>query len=131
MNTVLHCFQNGMLKETIREARQPSKRRKLTKVDEMKTALNDATTTFISYQKEAEQRMLEFEERRLKADRETEDRHRKEDKEHELRMLRLLASMQSGYAAPPTQPMQAVQHPSNLQPRFEYNDGTSSSYFQL
>ncbi|KAI0218197.1 hypothetical protein LSAT2_030083, partial [Lamellibrachia satsuma] len=46
------------------------KRKKLSKVDDLKSGLQEATSTFISYQREAERRMLAFEERRVAANRE-------------------------------------------------------------
>ena len=117
-----------MLKEAIRETLTP-KRRKLSKVDEMRTALNEATETFIAYQKEAEQRMRAFEKGRLEANRQVEDRRQKEDREHELVMFRLLAGMQSGQAAPHIQQMH---NSSNTQPSHTYpHNDPSTSYFQL
>ena len=65
-----------MLKEVPRKTPTP-KRRKLSKVDDLKSALQEATSTFICYQREAEKRMLAFEEWRMAADRETEDRCRR------------------------------------------------------
>ena len=69
--------------------------------------------------------MLAFEERRLEADRQVEDRGRKEDREHELVMFRLLAGMQSGQAAPHIQQMHNC---SNTQPSHTYphNDPSTS-----
>ena len=58
----------------------------------MKSAVNEATSSFVAFQREAEQRVLAFDKRRMATDRETNDRREREDREHELVMFRLLAS---------------------------------------
>ena len=105
-----------------------TKKRKPTRADDMKSVLNEAMSSFITFQRESEQRMLSFitfqraseqrmlsfitfqreseqrmlsfEERRVAEESETDDRRLGEAREHELVMYRLLAGMPSGQATP-------------------------------
>ena len=100
----------------------------------MKSALNEITSSFVAFQREAEERMLAFEERRMAIDRETDDRHRREDREHELVMYRLLAGMQSEQATPAAPPVQvdwAVQHAPTTSSNSHADVNTPNSYFHL
>ena len=52
-----------------------------------------ALDTFLTYQREAEERFQKQEEQRWKRETELEERRRKEDQEHEKALMGMLASM--------------------------------------
>ena len=57
--------------------------------------------TAVTHMEDADNRMMEYEERRLAADRDLLDRLRQANREHELAMGRILAGMQSARMPPP------------------------------
>ena len=89
-----------MLKEAIRET-PAIKQRKMSKFANLQTAINEAMATVITHMEDADNRMMEYEERRLAADRDLLDRLRQANREHELAMGRILAGMQSARMSPP------------------------------
>ena len=88
------------MKEAIRET-PAIKQRKLSKFANLQTVINEAMAIVINHMEDADNRMMENEERRLAADRDLLDRLRQENREHELAMARILARMQSARMPPP------------------------------
>ena len=73
----------------------------MSKFANLQTAINEAMATVITHMEDADNRMMEYEERRLAADRDLLDRLRQANREHELAMGRILAGMQSARMPPP------------------------------
>ena len=89
-----------MLKEAIRET-PATKDRKLSKFAHLQTLVNEAMAIVVNHMEDAENRMVESEERRLAADDDLLGRLRQENRDHELAMARILAGMQSARMPPP------------------------------
>lgn len=73
----------------------PKKKRKIVKEKRSKAekALEGAMESFVKHQTEAEERYQKREEERWKKETELDDKRRKEDQEHELRLFQMLERM--------------------------------------
>ena len=63
--------------------------------------MDKAVETFMRFQNESEERFLRAEQVRWKREMEYEDRRRKEDREHEIKLMELFMHMQQPYPGPP------------------------------
>ena len=79
----------------ITKANPPSKKRKIEKTRAEK-GMERAIETFIKYQNQAEERFRKYEEKRWKKETELEDNRRRQDQEHEMRMMAILGQMFRG-----------------------------------
>ena len=70
-----------------------SKKRKIEKKSRAEKNIDRAIDAFIAYQSEAEERFQKQEEERWKKEMELEEKRRKEDREHELRMLQMMGQI--------------------------------------
>ena len=71
-----------------------SKRRKTQKKGTaVEKAMDQAMERFIAYQSETADRFFKWEEKQREIEEKAEERRRKEDREHELRMLQMLGQM--------------------------------------
>ena len=90
--------------------------RKRAKKSGLEKTLSSLTETFLTHQRDIEERMLKVEERRQKLEMEQMGRMRKADREHELRLFQMLGQMM-GSGPPPPPPhyyVPPMQHPSTM-----------------
>lgn len=89
------------------------KKRKVEKAKKSKgeKAMENAITAFMKYQSEADERFQKLEEERWKKETEMEEKRRKDERDHELRLFQMLGQMvssreraQDHYSVFPTQP---------------------------
>jgi len=74
----------------------PTKKRRIQKKSKAEKAMEKAVESFMSYQRAAEERYQERDNERWKEANELEERRRKEDQEHDMRMMRMLGEMFQG-----------------------------------
>ena len=77
-------------------ANPPRKRRKVEKKSRAEKAMEKAVESFAKHQREAEERFQKYEEERWTRETELEEKRRREDQEHEIRMVQLLGQMFQG-----------------------------------
>ena len=81
----------------------PTKKQRIQKKNKAEKALEKAMESFVTYQQAAEERYQKQDNDRWKEANELEERRRKEDREHDMRMMMMLGEMfqggtyQSGY----------------------------------
>ncbi len=78
---------------------RPTASKKRKRKTKGQVALEQTVEAFVKHQKEAEERFHKYEEERWKKETELEDRRRREDREHELQMMAMLAHMVQGRSA--------------------------------
>lgn len=80
----------------------PKKKRKTSNAEK---AMDKAFSTFMKYQRESEERFQQLREEQWKNEKEIEERRRREDKEHELRIIQMLGQgfNNYNYSTPPHQ----------------------------
>ena len=74
----------------------PQKRKKTEKKTKGEKAVQKALESFSERQREAEERFQRYEEERWQKELDVEERRRKEDREHEMRMMAMLGQMFQG-----------------------------------
>ena len=74
----------------------PSKKRKVLKKNKAEKMMDKAIESFITYQQETEERYHKYEEERWKKEIELEEKRRRDDQEHEMRMMAMLGRMFQG-----------------------------------
>lgn len=77
-------------------ATPPTKKRKVQKRSRAERTVEKAMESFMAYQREAEERYQRNEEERWQREIEMEEKRRKEDQEHEMRMMRMMGQMFQG-----------------------------------
>ena len=77
-------------------ATPPTKKRKVQKRSNVERAVEKAMESFMAYQWEAEERYQKNEEERWQKEIELEEKRRREDQEHEMRMMRMLGQLFQG-----------------------------------
>ena len=77
-------------------ATPPAKKRKVQKRSKAERTVEKAMESFMAYQREAEEKYQRNEEERWQREIEMEEKRRKEDQEHEMRMMRMMAQMFQG-----------------------------------
>ena len=89
------------------------KREKQTKGEK---AVEKAIEAFTTYQREAEGRFQRYEDERWKKEQEVEETRRKEDREHEMRMMAMLGQMFQGRHSSSSDSFNFEDYPSNYYP---------------
>ena len=109
-------------------------RQAVSSADKLEAVMNQSIESFLKYQREAEERYEEREEKRIKEEREAAEKEREREREHELRLFTLLAG--SG----PQQQQQQQQHQQQQQqmrsvpmsyPQQEYYEFDTFNYTNL
>ena len=77
-------------------ANPPSKKRKVEKKSRAEKAMEKTVDAFVKYQREAEERFQKSEDERWKKETDLEENRRREDQQHEMRMLQMLGQMFQG-----------------------------------
>ena len=77
-------------------ATPPRKKPRLQKKSKAEKAIDKAMESFIVYQREADEQYQKYEEERWQKDIELEEKRRREDREHDVRIMQMLGSMFQG-----------------------------------
>ena len=91
----------------------PTKKLKREKQTKGEKAVEKAIESFTTYQREAEGRFQRYEDERWKKELEVEETRRKEDREHEMRMMAMLGQMFQGRHSSSSDSFNFEDYPSN------------------